>query len=190
MTTGHVFIATTLDGFIARKDHALDWLPQEQIEGEDLGYETFISSVDGRIMGRGTFAKVLTFGDWPYKKPVIVLSKTLTQDAIPDELEGKVRVSQLSPREIMKSLAEEGWKRVYIDGGQIVQSFFKEGLIEDMVITLIPILIGEGIRLFGKTDGDVNLKLVASQAFPSSGMVQNHYEILHSEPQNCSNRYL
>ncbi len=100
--TGHVFVATSLDGFIARKNHALDWLPQEKAEGEDLGYETFISSVDGLIMGRGTFEKVLTFGDWPYQKPVIVLSKTLTQDAIPDELEGKVRVSQLSPREIMK----------------------------------------------------------------------------------------
>lgn len=103
------------------------------------------------------------------------------EDAIPDELEGKVRLSQLSPREIMKTLAEEGWKRVYVDGGQIVQSFLKEGLIDDMVVTFIPILIGEGIRLFGKTDGDVNLKLVASQAFPSSGMVQNHYKVLYSE---------
>src|SRR5690606_37246377 len=78
MTTGHVFIATSLDGFIARKNHALDWLPQEKTEGEDLGYETFVSSVDGLIMGRGTFEKVLTFGSWPYEKPVIVLSKTLT----------------------------------------------------------------------------------------------------------------
>lgn len=180
MTTGHVFIATSLDGFIARKDHALDWLPQDKIEGEDTGYETFISSVDGLIMGRGTFEKILTFGDWPYSKPVTVLSKTLTQDVIPDELEGKVRISQLSPREIMKSLAEEGWKRVYVDGGQIIQSFLKERLIEDMVITLIPVLIGEGIRLFGKTDGDVNLKLIASQAFPVSGMIQNHYKVLYS----------
>ncbi len=181
MTTGHVFIATSLDGFIARKDHALDWLPQEKIEGEDLGYETFISSIDGLIMGRGTFEKVLTFGDWPYQKPVIVLSKTLTQDAIPDELEGKVRLSQLTPREIMQSLNQEGWKRAYVDGGQIVQSFLKEGLIDDIVVTLIPILIGEGIRLFGKTDSDVNLKLVASQAFPLSGMVQNQYKVLYSE---------
>jgi len=181
MTTGHVFIATSLDGFIARKDHALDWLPQEKIEGEDSGYEAFISSVDGLIMGRGTFEKVLTFGDWPYQKPVVVLSHILTQDSIPDELEGKVRISKLSPKEIMKTLAEEGWKHVYVDGGQIVQSFLKEGLIEDMVITLIPILIREGIRLFGKTDGDVNLKLVTSQAFPSSGMVQNHYKVLYSK---------
>ncbi len=107
MTTGHVFVATSLDGFIARKDHALDWLPQEKIEGEDHGYETFISSVDGLIMGRGTFEKILTFGDWPYPKPVIVLSKTLTQDVIPAELEEKVRLSQLSPKEIMKSLNKE-----------------------------------------------------------------------------------
>lgn len=178
MTTGHVFVATSLDGFIARKDHALDWLPQEKTEGEDLGYETFVSSVDGLIMGRGTFEKVLTFGDWPYQKPVIVLSKTLTQDAISGNLEGKVRLSQLSPRGIMRTLAEEGWKRVYVDGGQVIQSFLQEGLIEDIVITLIPILIGGGIRLFGKTDRDVNLKLVASRAFPSSGMAQNHYKVL------------
>ena len=179
MTTGHVFVATSLDGFIARKDHALDWLPQEKIDGEDSGYETFISSIDGLIMGRGTFEKVLNFGDWPYPKPVIVLSKTL--DAIPEELEGKVRISQLSPTEIMKTLAEEGWTRAYVDGGQIVQSFLKEGLIDDIVVTFIPILIGEGIRLFGKTDGDVNLKLVASQAYSSSGMVQNHYKVLYSK---------
>jgi len=82
---------------------------------------------------------------------------------------------------MMKSLAEEGWKRVYVDGGRIVQSFLKERLIEDMVITLISILIGEGIRLFGKTDGDVNLKLIASQACPLSGMVQNHCKVLYSK---------
>ena len=132
MATGHVFVATSFDGFVARKNHALDWLPQQESEGEDLGYETFIASVDGLIMGRGTFEKILTFGHWPYQKPVIVLSKTLTQDDIPAELEGKVRISQLTPKEIMESLNKEGWKRVYVDGGLIVQSFIKAGLIEDI----------------------------------------------------------
>lgn len=178
MVTAHAFVATSLDGFIARRDDALDWLPQEKIEGEDLGYETFISGIDGLIMGRRTFEKVLTFGDWPYQKPVIILSKTLTQNAIPENLEEKAQVSQLSPCEIMNMLAKKGWKRVYVDGGHTVQSFLKEGLIDDIIVTLVPILIGEGIRLFGKTEGDVNLKLLASRFFSLSGMVQNHYEVI------------
>lgn len=177
MITGHVFLATSLDGFIARKNHELDWLPQEKTEGEDLGYETFIDSVDGLVMGRGSFEKILTFGHWPYQKPVIVLSNSLTKNDIPAELEGKVRISNLSPKEIMKSLNAEGWKRVYVDGGQIVQSFIKAFLIKDLIITVIPILIGDGRRLFGMVDEDINLKLINSRAFPS-GMVQNHYKIL------------
>jgi len=178
MTTGHVFIATSLDGFIARTNHALDWLPQQKIEGEDLGYETFLASIDGLIMGRGSFENILTFDEWPYQKPVVVLSKTLTQDDIPNELAGKVRISQLTPKAIMESLHKEGWKRAYVDGGLIVQSFIRAGLIDDMVVTLIPILIGDGRRLFGMVDDDVDLKLTSSQAFHTSGMVQNHYKIM------------
>ncbi len=177
MITAHVFIAASLDGFIARKDHTLDWLPQEKVEGEDPGYDTFIESVEGLIMGRASFKNVLSFGDWPYQKPVIVLSKTLTDNDIPKELKNKVEISQLSPEKIMQSVQDRGWKRVYVDGGQVVQSFIRAGLIEDLIITFIPILIGDGQRLFGPVSKDINLKLINSKAF-GSGMVQNQYKII------------
>ncbi len=144
MVTGHVFIATSLDGFVARMDHSIDWLVKQKTEGQDLGYEDFIASVDGLIMGRGSFKNILTFGDWPYQKPVFVMSKSLTQNDVPQALTESVRVTQLDPQELMESLTKDGWTRVYVDGGQVVQSFIRAGLIEDMTITLIPILIGKG----------------------------------------------
>lgn len=177
MITGHVFIATSLDGFIARKDHSLDWLPQEEADGEDSGYDTFVGSVDGLILGRGSFETVLGFGFWPYEKPVIVLSQSLTENDIPRELTSKVRLSSSSPTQIMKELELEKWQRAYIDGGQIVQSFLRENLIEDLIISTIPILIGEGIPLFGKLQRDIRLQLINSKTF-STGMIQNHYKIL------------
>ena len=179
MISGHVFIATSLDGFIARKNNELDWLPQEKVEDEDTGFEKFMDSVDGLVMGSGTFKTVLSFGDWPYTKPVVVLSNSLSQEDIPSELSGKVRISNLAPEEIVKELEKEGWMRTYVDGGLVVQSFIRAGLIEDIIVTIIPVLIGEGRSLFGSLEKDIQLKLIRSQAF-GSGMVQNHYQIINN----------
>ena len=176
MTTGHVFIATSLDGCVARADHRLDWLTKQPTDGDDLGYDAFMDSVDGIVMGRGSYETVLSFGEWPYAKPVVVMSRTLSQADIPAELQGKVRLVDLDPPQLMASLHEDGWSRAHVDGGKVVQSFVRCGLIEDFVLTTIPVLIGEGIRLFGEIDMDVDLDLISVESFPS-GLVQSRYRV-------------
>ena len=174
ITTGHVYIALSLDGFIARPDGGLDWLMKQPTDGEDYGYQAFMASVDGLVMGRGSFEMVLTFPEWPYAKPVVVLSRTPAD--IPDHLVGRVRASDASPPQIMRRLASEGWRRAYVDGGRIVQSFLRDGLIRDMTLTRIPILLGHGRPLFGPLDRDIDLKHVETRAFPS-GLVHSRYRI-------------
>ena len=177
MTTCHVFIATSLDGFVARTDYGLDWLNRFNTSDEDHGYEEFVAGVNGLVMGRGSYETVLSFDDWPYRKPVVVMSKSLAEVDIPAELEGKVRLTRLEPSELMRELDDEGWRRAYVDGGRLVQSFLREGLIADLTITTVPVLIGSGIRLFGELTEDVRLELVRSQAF-GSGLVQSHYRVV------------
>lgn len=182
MTTAHIYIAASLDGYIARPDHSLDWLMKQPTEGEEQGFEEFMASVDGLVMGRKTYEVVLGFGgDWPYQKPVIVMSRTLTDADIPAELAGKVRISPLAPEALMAELAGQGWARAYIDGGQVIQSFLRAGLVADLVLTHIPILLGSGIALFGALDRDIDLRHSETRTFPS-GLVQSTYEIL-PEPE-------
>jgi len=176
VTTGHVFIATSLDGYIARRDHQLDWLMKYHTAEEDHGYTSFMDSVDGLVMGRGTYETVLSFGDWPYPKPVVVMSKTLVPGDIPDRVKDKVRLTDLDPVDLMESLEQDGWSRAYIDGGSVIQSFIRRGLIDDFILTTVPILIGDGIRLFGEIDKDVDLEYVETKSF-KSGLVQARYRI-------------
>ncbi len=176
MTTGHVFIATSLDGFVARPDHRLDWLLKRDSTGEDHGYDRFIAGMDGLVMGRTSFEKVLSFDPWPYSLPVTVMSRSLDQASIPEPLRDSVQLSRQTPEDLMHSLGERGCRRVYVDGGLLVQSFLRAGLIAEMTVTLIPVLIGEGRRLFGPTDRDIDLELVDTRRF-ASGMVQIHYRV-------------
>lgn len=176
MTTGHVFIAVSLDGFIARQDGDIDWLMKQQTADEDHGYDAFMASVDGVIMGRGSFEKVLTFDDWPYHKPVVVMSRTLNDADIPDHLRGKVQISGHEPGELMHDLADSGWAHAYIDGGKVIQSFLRAGLVSDITLTHIPILIGEGLPLFGRLDRDIDLEHLETRSFPS-GLVSSKYRI-------------
>jgi dihydrofolate reductase len=177
MTTGHVFMAMSLDGFIAREDHALDWLMKQNTAGEDHGYDAFMASVDGLVMGSGTFKTVLGFESWPYDKPVIVLSQSIKTTDIPSGLQGKVMVKALSPRDLMAMVSDLGWTRAYIDGGKLIQSFLREGLIADMTVTTIPILIGQGKRLFGPLAADIDLRLEETRSFPS-GLVSSRYTVI------------
>ena len=177
MITGHVFIATSVDGFIARSDGGIDWLLKGWPEvGHDYGFSEFTASVDGLIMGRSTSEKVLTFETWLYSKPVVVLSRTLRQRDLRDDLAGRVRISASEPKDVLTELEREGWKRAYVDGGQVIQSFLREGLIEDMVLTRIPILLGEGLPLFGPSAGDIKLTHLETTTH-TSGFVQSHYAV-------------
>ena len=168
-----VYIATSLDGFIARKNGDIDWLTGGE-GGEDYGYAEFMSGIDHVVMGRNTYEKVLTFGGWHYDKKVIVLtSRYIT---IPSELSDKVEALNLSPRELVSEMDTRDAKHIYLDGGLTIQRFLREGLVDEMTITTIPILIGEGLSLFGKLEEDVKLELIKSESF-NNGFVQNKYRV-------------
>lgn len=171
-----VFIATSLDGFIARPDGDIDWLmdPKYDIEGEDYGYQTFMSSIDAIVMGRNSFEKVLTFGDWHYTKPVIVLTSGTLE--IPEHLADKVSLSKGTIPEIILELESQGYEHLYIDGGNTIQRFLAAGAIDEMIITLIPVLIGEGISLFGPLRSDITLKHISTASY-TSGLIQNTYQV-------------
>ncbi|PJE30817.1 Dihydrofolate reductase [Pseudooceanicola antarcticus] len=171
MTSGHVFIATSLDGFIARPDGALDWLPQGG--AEDYGYADFIARMDGIVMGRASYETVRGFGDWPYELPVIVLSHTLP----PGPVEGTTaEVLSAPPEQVMAELASRGWERAYVDGGAVIRDFLAAGLIEEIVLTRVPVLLGAGLPLFGALDGDLTLTHEATRSWPS-GLVQSRYHV-------------
>jgi dihydrofolate reductase len=169
-----VYIATSLDGFIARNDGILDWLvDNENPTGDDYGYSEFISNIDAIVMGRGTFEKVLSFPSWPYNKRVFVLSTSLQQ--IPDGLREKATVLSMKPTEVLNYLSKNGYEHLYIDGGKVIQSFLQEDCIDEMIITKIPVLIGNGIPLFGFLERDLLWKHVKTNLYPN-GLIQSHYE--------------
>ncbi len=173
-----VYIATTLDGFIAREDGSLDWLPgaDGNSEGnEDYGYHDFIASVDMLVMGRNTYELVLSFGgEWPYQIPVTVLSNSLTELAA--HLPNTVQLMAGMPEEIVAKLASQDAQSLYIDGGKTIQAFLSAGLVDQLILTRVPVLIGRGIPLFGTLPQDIHLKHIKSHSY-SNGFVQSHYDI-------------
>lgn len=176
-----VFVATSLDGYIARTDGGLDWLAEANAtvpDGEDCGYGEFMKSVDVLVMGRNSYEKVRTFGAWPYAETqVIVLSHNPI--SLPSDLPKCVSHSSESPDDLHRRLSAEGKKQLYIDGGVTIQRFLSSGLIDEMVITVIPILLGNGISLFGPVKKDVHL-LHRSTKFFDFGFVQSTYEVITS----------
>ncbi len=168
-----VFCGVSLDGFIARKDGGLDWLKGDG-PPDDHGYNDFISTIDALVIGRNTYDVVLGFGGWFYgKTPVFVLSSR-DLGATPEG--GVVERMSGEPRYIYDELESKGFKNLYIDGGITVQKFLNAGLIDKLIVSRLPILIGEGIPLFGKTDRDLRLSLDDLRQFPS-GMVQCSYSV-------------
>lgn len=178
MTKCSVFIATSLDGFISRTDGSIDWLNKANAvvpEGEDCGYAQFLSTVDALVMGRNTFEQVLSFGEWPYgSTPVVVLSRQLK--SLPGNVPATVSVSADDPAKLVQSLSAKGQSHLYIDGGLTIQSFLAAGLIDEIIITTIPILLGGGKSLFGPLPGDVQLNHLSSKAF-DFGFVQSKYRV-------------
>jgi dihydrofolate reductase len=168
-----VFIGVSVDGFIARANDELDFLPPGG--GEPHGYDEFMAGVDAIVVGRRTFEKVLTMGPWPYgKKRVVVLSSRLVNlKAVSD---GVVEQMAGSPDEIVAKLAAGGVNHAYIDGGITIQRFLRAGLIQRLIITRVPVLIGDGIPLFGTLPRDIRLQHVATRHYPS-GLVQSEYRV-------------
>jgi dihydrofolate reductase len=166
-----VFIGASVDGFIARPNGELDWLPAGG--GEPHGYDEFIDSVDAIVIGRKTFEIVLAFEEWPYTdRRVVVLSRHPL-----DTSKAKGVVEQMSgtPAQIVAELAATGAHHLYIDGGVTIQGFLDAGLVDRLIITRVPVLIGSGVPLFGPLSRDLRLRHVSTRHFPS-GLVQTEYE--------------
>jgi dihydrofolate reductase len=171
--TASVFVGTSVDGFIARRNGDFDFLPEGG--GEPHGYNEFMASVDAIVIGRKTFEKVLTFDAWPYgeKRVVILSSQPLDLSVV---VGGVVEQMGGAPAEIVSQLAARGVHHLYIDGGITIQRFLRAGLIQRLIITRVPVLIGEGIPLFGAIPRDIRLRHVATRQYPS-GLVQSEYEV-------------
>jgi len=178
-----VFIATSMDGFIARKNGDLDWLPGSDGDSsetdEDHGYSAFFASIDALVMGRNTYEMVCSFGEWPYTKDVIVMSSAYPSDLV--EVRKGVKGSSLPPAKLLARLAETGISHVYVDGGKTIQGFLAAGLIQEMTITRIPVLIGEGIPLFGPLGHDIKLQHLGTTSY-ANGLVQSKYAISDAKP--------
>jgi dihydrofolate reductase len=173
-TTVSIFIGTSLDGFIARPNGALDFLPADG--GEPHGYNEFIATVDALVIGRNTFETVLAFPEWPYgKKRVVVLSsKPLDFSKVRG---GAVEQMSGTPSEIVAKLAATGAHHLYVDGGITIQRFLRAGQVQRLIITRVPVLIGEGIPLFGALPSDIRLRHISTQHYPS-GLVKSEYEVV------------
>lgn len=172
--TASVFVGASVDGFIARSNGDLDWLPPGG--GEPHGYDEFIASVDAIVIGRKTFETVLAFDTWPYgdKRVVILSSRPLDLSAA---VGGVVEQMAGPPADIVARLAASGARHLYVDGGITIQGFLRAGLIQRLIITRVPVLIGEGIPLFGTLPHDIRLRHVTTRHFPS-GLVQSEYRVV------------
>ena len=167
-----VFVGTSLDGFIARVDGSLDFLPEGG--GEPHGYDEFMATVDALVIGRNTYETVLGFDAWPYaRKPVFVLStRPLAKaptGALVEHIEG-------APADVVSLLEGRGVQHIYVDGGITIQAFLRAGLIQHLTVTRVPVLIGTGIPLFGDLLRDIPLTHIATHQY-ASGLVKSEYQL-------------
>jgi len=170
----YVYIATSLDGYIAGKNDSLDWLPSPDSDlNLELGFEAFMNKVDALVMGKNTFEMVRSFGiSWPYTKPVFVVSNSMSKT--PEGYEDKIKLLRGSSKEILEEVHSFGYRNLYIDGGVTVQNFLKEDLIDELIITTIPVLLGEGKSLFSSLENKLDFECV--NASVDKGIVQTHYK--------------
>lgn len=173
--TSVVYVAQSLDGYLAGPRGELDWLDAiDNPDGSDFGFADFLSGVDALVMGRNTFEKVATFEVWPYDKPVFVASGTLS--ALPARFGARAFLIGGSPAEIVEQLHARALRRLYIDGGMLIQSFLRAGLIDELIVTTIPVLLGDGIPLFGRLPASVRLRLLSAEVLVNQ-LVRSHYRV-------------
>ena len=174
-----VYIATSADGFIAKPDGDIEWLLRSEYDDAGkigLVYNEFISTVDAIVMGRHSFEKVLTFDEWYYEGTEVIVLTTQNLK-VPENLTGKVRFESGPPQEIVVKLANEGKEHLYIDGGITIQRFLEAKLIDELTITVIPILLGSGIPLFGNGGMEQPLELIEIFTSDKGSSVQKRYRV-------------
>lgn len=165
-----VFIAASLDGYIARPDGGLDWLARVHAEGEDYGYAEFFAGVDALVVGRNTYDTVLGFEPWPWagKRCVVLTTRPATARHGEEFFAGE-------PGPLLERLAREGVRRVYVDGGAVIRGFLAAGLVDDLTLSVIPVVLGAGIRLFEGGGPELGLTLAECRAWPATGLVRLRY---------------
>jgi len=168
-----VYIGKSLDGFIAGKDGDLQWLNDiPNPENSDFGFSAFMERIDAVVMGRRSFETVQSFGSWIYTKPVFVVSTTL--DRLPPEYDGRAQILNLKPARIIKELGDKGLRNIYIDGGVLIQSFLAGDLIDEMIITTVPVLLGDGVPLFAKLRRQLKFTHIRTEILAGC-LVKTHY---------------
>ena len=174
-TKNSVFIATSIDGYIADKEGGIDWLHSiPNPDNDDMGYADFNQNIDALVMGRTTFETVCAFDiDWPYTKPVFVLSTTL--EKVPEELADKVHLVKGALSEVLGQIHKQGYYRLYIDGGTTIQGFLREDLIDEMVLTTIPILLGGGSPLFSELQKELRFECAETKHYLNA-IVQSRFK--------------
>jgi len=169
----YIYIAISLDGFIATEDGGVEWLDDIPNPDEsDFGFSEFMKKVDALLMGRKTFEKLLSFGLWPYEKPVYVLSTKLSK--MPEELKKKAFLISGNLQEITRKLESKGIENLYIDGGQVIQSFLRADKVDELILTTVPVLLGKGIRLFEDT-GEIKSFKHKKTEILNDYLVKSHY---------------
>ena len=169
-----VFIATSIDGYIADKQGKLDWLEIiPNPKNIDCGFKKFMDNIDAILMGRKTFEIVDGFDcEWPYSRPVFVLSNTLS--SLPEKYHGKAEIVHGDIHDAINIIQNKNFEHLYIDGGKVIQSFLSHDLIDEMIITTIPILLGGGSPLFSHLNNHLAFRLKKSGVFLDN-IVQNHF---------------
>lgn len=167
-----IYIATSIDGYIARTNGEIDWLDYGHTGDEDYGFKTFIGDIDALVLGRNTYEVVSGFDQWPYEgKKVIVLSHSLTKV----RKEAELFSGQLT--DLTSKLHSEGIKHIWVDGGITVSQFLEAGLVDDITISIISMVLGSGIPLFSTMNREQKCRLINTRSFPS-GLVQLKYEVI------------
>ena len=169
------YLAVSLDGYIADKNGGVDWLNEiPNPDQSDYGFAEFMQSVDAIVMGANTFKIVQSFGVWPYEKPVFVASNSIKK--APQDYEDRITMVQGDVREIMAGIRDLGYERLYVDGGKLIQNCLQAGILDEMIITQIPIILGSGISLFVEFENSIHLEHKETKVI-GVGLVKSHYLI-------------
>jgi dihydrofolate reductase len=169
----YVYVGASLDGYIAGPNDELDWLDEwSHPDDGDYGYGEFMEGIDALLLGRRSFDVVLGFGEWHYTVPAFVLSNTLTE--VPEALSDRVQLCRGPLPDVLEQMAAQGFENVYLDGANVVQQALAAGLVDELIVTRLPIILGGGISLFGPLDSALRFDHVDTTVF-KSGLVKSHY---------------
>ena len=170
--TGAVFIATSVDGYIAREDGGIDWLTGRDDDMSETGYAEFAASIDAIAMGRNTYEVGCSFAQWPYEgMRVLVVSSQLDSD-----VDDRITVHR-SIDDVLEAAENEGLRHLYVDGGRLITGFLARKIITELTITTVPVILGSGLPLFGFLDEDILLEHRRTVTL-SKGLVQSVYDVI------------